>query len=148
MPRALNYRRPPPDPDAPRTADRGRGHGRAGNPGTVGRDAEDLAERFLVRRGLMPVSRNYRCRRGEIDLVMRDADTLVFVEVRRRTSRAFGGGLDSVDTRKRIRLVAAAEHYLMTHRIGDDHPCRFDVVAIDGPGRRTTIEWVNDAFGV
>ena len=114
----------------------------------MGRDAEDLAERFLVRHGLLPVSRNYRCRRGEIDLVMRDADTLVFVEVRRRTSRMFGGGLDSVDTRKRGRLVAAAEHYLMTHRIGDDHPCRFDVVAIDGPGRRTTIEWVNDAFGV
>ena len=113
----------------------------------MGRDAEDLAERFLTRRGLLPVCRNYRCRRGEIDLVMHDADTLVFVEVRRRTSRTFGGGLGSIDTRKRARLLAAAEHYLMMHRIGDDHPCRFDVVAIDGPARRTTIEWVSDAFG-
>lgn len=95
----------------------------------------------------MLVRRNYRCRRGEIDLVMRDdADTLVFVEVRRRTSRAFGGGLDSVDARKRARLVAAAEHYLMMNRIGDECACRFDVVAIDGPAHRATIEWVRDAF--
>ena len=94
----------------------------------------------------MLVRRNYRCRRGEIDLVMRDIDTLVFVEVRRRTSLAFGGGLDSIDARKRARLVAAAEHYLMMNRIGDESPCRFDVVAIDGPCRRATIEWVRDAF--
>ena len=94
----------------------------------------------------MLVSRNYRCRRGELDLVMRDADTLVFVEVRRRTSVAFGGGIDSVDARKRVRLVAAAEHYMMVNRIGDDRPCRFDVVAIDGPSRYATIEWVCGAF--
>ena len=94
----------------------------------------------------MLVSRNYRCRRGEIDLVMRDADTLVFVEVRRRTNRTFGGGVDSVDLRKRARLVAAAEYYLMANRAGDDPPCRFDVVAIDGPARRVTINWVRDAF--
>ena len=123
-----------------------RNHRRPGRPDAVGRDAEGLAERFLARRGLMPVSRNYRCRRGEIDLVMRDTDTLVFVEVRRRASRAFGGGLDSVDARKRARIVAAAEHYLMVHRIGDDRPCRFDVVAIDGPPRSATIEWVRGAF--
>ena len=90
--------------------------------------------------------RNYRCRRGEIDLVMRDTETLVFVEVRRRASHAFGGGLVSVDARKRARLVAAAEHYLMTERIGDERPCRFDVVAIDGRFPRTTIQWVRNAF--
>ena len=95
----------------------------------------------------MLVSRNYRCRRGEIDLVMRDARTLVFVEVRRRRSHWFGGGLESVDLRKQTRLAAAAEHYLAAHRVGDECPCRFDVVAIDGPPRRTTIEWVRDAFG-
>ena len=94
----------------------------------------------------MVVRRNYRCRRGEIDLVMRDTDTLVFVEVRRRTSLAFGGGLASVDARKRARLVAAAEHYLTMHRVGDERPCRFDVVAIDGPSRHATIKWVRDAF--
>jgi len=77
---------------------------------------------------------------------MRDAGTLVFVEVRRRSSRTFGGGVESVSATKRARLVAAAEHYLMMHRIGDDRPCRFDVVAIDGPPLRTTIDWVRDAF--
>lgn len=118
----------------------------SGSAGAIGRDAESLAERFLARHGLVPVSRNYRCRRGEIDLVMRDADTLVFVEVRRRTSQAFGGGADSVDARKQARLVAAAEHYLAANRIGDDHPCRFDVVAIDGPARRAAIHWISDAF--
>lgn len=112
----------------------------------MGRDAEGIAERFLTRRGLVVVSRNYRCRRGEIDIVMRDLETLVFVEVRRRTSRAFGGGLASVDERKRTRLVAAAEHFLMMHRIDDDCPCRFDVVSIDGPPHRATIDWVRGAF--
>ena len=121
-------------------------HRPSDSPGAVGRDAEGIAERFLARRGLMLVSRNYRCRRGELDLVMRDADTLVFVEVRRRTSRAFGGGLDSVDARKQARLVAAAEYYLIANRIGDDRPCRFDVVAIDGPSRRATIECIRGAF--
>ena len=120
---------------------------RSDSAGTIGRDAESLAENFLARRGLVPVSRNYRCRRGEIDLVMRDADTLVFVEVRRRTSRAFGGGADSVDAHKQARLVVAAEHYLMANRIGDDHPCRFDVVAIDGPARSAAVHWISDAFG-
>ena len=123
-----------------------RNHRRTDSPGAIGRDAEELAERYLSRHGLMPVMRNYRCRRGEIDLVMRDADTLVFVEVRRRTSHAFGGGVASVDSRKRTRIVAAAEHYLMMKRIGDERPCRFDVVAIDGRSPRTTIEWVRDAF--
>ncbi len=123
-----------------------RSHHQPGRPDAIGHDAETLAERFLSRRGLLPITRNYRCRRGEIDLVMRDADTLVFVEVRRRSSRAFGGGLESVSAAKRARLVVAAEHYLMMHRIGDDRPCRFDVVAIDGPPLRTTIDWVRNAF--
>ena len=112
----------------------------------MGRHAERLAERYLARRGLTLVARNYRCRRGEIDLVMRDTESLVFVEVRRRASRAFGGGLDSVDARKQARLVAAAEHYLMMNRVGDDRPCRFDVIAVDGPAGRATIEWVRGAF--
>ena len=121
-------------------------HRRTDSPAEIGNDAEGLAERFLSRRGLQLVTRNYRCRRGEIDLVMRDADTLVFVEVRRRSGRTFGGGLESVDARKRARLAAAAEHYLTMKNFGDERACRFDVVAIDGPYPRATIEWVRDAF--
>ena len=119
---------------------------RSDSPRAVGQDAERLAEGLLVRRGLTLLARNYRCRRGEIDLVMRDADALVFIEVRRRSNRGFGGGLESVDARKRARLVATAEHFLMTRRIGDDRPCRFDVVAIDGRPPHTEFEWVRDAF--
>ena len=77
---------------------------------------------------------------------MREIDTVVFVEVRRRRSRAFGGGIESVDERKRARLVAAAEHYLSAKDRGDERPCRFDVVAIDGSSPHVTIEWVRDAF--
>ena len=77
---------------------------------------------------------------------MRDAETVVFVEVRRRRSRTFGTALESVDARKRARLVAAASHYLAMQRVGDEHPCRFDVVAMDGPSRQLEIEWVRDAF--
>ena len=123
-----------------------RSHRQSHSPGTIGHDAEGLAERYLSQRGLTLLARNYRCRRGEIDLVMRDTETLVFVEVRRRASRAFGGGLESVDARKRARLVAAAEHYLMMKRVGDERPCRFDVVAVDGPFPHIAIEWVRDAF--
>jgi putative endonuclease len=106
-----------------------------------GAQAEDRARAHLERAGLKLLTRNYRCPRGEIDLVMADGDTLVFVEVRFRASRAFGGAAASVDARKRARLVAAAQHYLLAHPA--DRPCRFDVVAADG---EAAIEWLHDAF--
>ena len=109
-----------------------------------GRDAEALAQRHLQRRGLTAVTSNYRCRRGEIDLVMRDGDALVFVEVRFRSDPRFGAGAESVDLRKQARLIAAASHYLQRHPA--DGPVRFDVVAV-APGRlRPRIDWIRDAF--
>jgi putative endonuclease len=87
------------------------------------------------------VERNYRCRLGELDLVMRDGEVLVFVEVRYRRSRAFGGGAESVGTVKQGRLIAAAQHYLQARNAGAD-PSRFDVVALDGAG----CDWIRDAF--
>ena len=107
----------------------------------VGQRAEDRAQARLIAHGLQPITRNYRCRGGEIDLVMRDGDCLVFVEVRFRRDRGFGGALSSIDTRKRQRLILAAEHYLA--RDGWRGPCRFDVVAYDGDGAET---WIRDAF--
>jgi putative endonuclease len=106
-----------------------------------GTEAELSALRFLQDRSLRPVRRNYRCRGGEIDLVMRDADVLVFVEVRLRRNRAFGGALASVDGRKQRRLILAAQHYLQSHSWAG--PCRFDVVGIDARGE---CEWVRNAF--
>lgn len=107
----------------------------------VGQRAEAQALARLIEHGLQPVTRNYRCRGGEIDLVMRDGDCLVFVEVRFRRSIGFGGALASIDARKRRRLAVAAEHYLARH--GWRGPCRFDVVAFDGGSKQT---WIRDAF--
>jgi putative endonuclease len=90
---------------------------------------------------LRPIARNHRCRQGEIDLVMRDGDTLVFVEVRYRRGERFGTPAETVDRHKQRRLVAAAGHYLQGHP--SPLPCRFDVVAIGGGDR---IEWLKNAF--
>ena len=95
-----------------------------------GASGEALAARLLERHGLTIVARNFRTRRGEIDLVARDGATLVFVEVRLRRDRAFGGAAESITAAKRSRLVAAAQYYLMGLR--DPPPCRFDAVLLDG----------------
>jgi putative endonuclease len=104
-----------------------------------GSEAEELAARHLARHGLSIVARNYRCRGGEIDLVCRDGGTLVFVEVRLRTNRNFGGAAASITAAKRQRLIRAAGHYLA----GKPLPaCRFDVVLLDGQ----EMEWIRNAF--
>jgi putative endonuclease len=110
---------------------------------TVGEAKERLAEAYLKRHHLQPVARNHRCRFGEIDLVMRDGTTLVFVEVRYRRSERFGTPAETVDRRKQQRLAAAASHYLQANPTV--LPCRFDVVAVSGADR---IEWIKDAFVV
>ncbi|MBF6986445.1 MULTISPECIES: YraN family protein [Cupriavidus] len=106
-----------------------------------GMRAEDRALAHLRRQGLQPVVRNYRCKGGEIDLVMRAPDgTLVFVEVRQRSGRGFGGAAASVTPAKQRRVLLAAAHYLAT--LAQLPPCRFDVVALE-PGR---LEWLQHAF--
>jgi len=109
----------------------------------VGDDKERLARSYLEGQGLRLLAHNYRCRRGEIDLVMRDADTLVFVEVRFRASSAFGTPAESVDVHKQRRLAATAAHYLQRHPTA--LPCRFDVISVGGGDR---IDWIRDAFYV
>ncbi len=103
--------------------------------------AEDRALAYLRRQGLVPVERNYRCKGGEIDLIMRTADdTLVFVEVRQRRGRGFGGAAQSITPAKQRRVLHAASHYLAT--LDCVPPCRVDVVALE-PGR---LEWLPGAF--
>lgn len=105
--------------------------------------AEDRALAWLQARGLQLVARNYRTPGrggGEIDLIMRDGNTLVFVEVRQRDSRAFGGAAASVGWNKRQRLVRAARHYLL--RLRRLPPCRFDVISME----RGAVEWIRAAF--
>lgn len=111
-----------------------------------GARVEALARDFLQRHGLTAVAANANYRGGELDLVMRDGDTLVFVEVRYRRSTAFGGAAASVDAGKRRRLVLAAELFLAAHRDLARLPCRFDVVAAYGDPEAPTFDWLRDAF--
>ena len=112
-----------------------------------GKDAETRAWHYLQARGLRLLERNYRCRRGEIDLVLQDKDSLVFVEVRYRRRPEFGSAAESVDRRKQSRLIACALHYMQKHPETSTRPCRFDVVAMSGSDNRTsTVEWIRDAF--
>lgn len=112
----------------------------------TGLQAEELALRYLEDRGLRRVERNFSSRRGEIDLVMQDRDTLVFIEVRFRRDSRFGSAAESVTSRKQQRIVKAASHFLCSKKQWRDHPCRFDVLAISGGSERQKIDWIRDAF--
>jgi putative endonuclease len=108
-----------------------------------GAAAEELALLYLQKKGLKPVTRNWRCRGGELDLVMREGETLVIAEVRKRSSSAFGGAAASVDARKRERIIQSTQRFLMEHPQFSEAPVRFDVVTLD---REDNIEWIKAAF--
>jgi putative endonuclease len=97
----------------------------------AGAHAERLAAAHLQRLGFRLLHSNYTCKGGELDLVCDDAGTLVFVEVRARRDRRFGAPEETISSVKRRRIILAARHYLMKHRVSD-RACRFDVVAIEG----------------
>ncbi len=111
-----------------------------------GQWAEQKVCDHLERLGLRLLSRNYRSPFGEIDLVMRDRDCLVFVEVRFRRSSRFGSAPETVDARKQSRLRATAEHYLQRNRRAQRLPCRFDVVGVTTTQGQAEIDWIRDAF--
>ncbi len=116
-----------------------------GDSPALGAWAEELACRHLLDNGLVLLERNYRYRRGEIDLVMRDGATIAFIEVRMRSRDDFGSGAESVDERKQRRVRWTAEHYLQRH--GNSRTvCRFDVVSIARDGEAHTLSWIRDAF--
>ncbi len=105
-----------------------------------GKAAEDRAAAYLVSQGLRLVARNWRCRGGEIDLIMQDSGNLVFVDVRARKNAAFGGAAASITAAKQARLIHAARLYLAGQaRLP---PCRFDAVLIDGEH----LTWLKNAF--
>jgi len=111
-----------------------------------GQRAEELALRYLQRRGLRLIARNYRCRVGEIDLVMMKSGVVVFVEVRSRASPAFLNPKQTVDWRKQQRLARVAAWFLRSHRNFAGLPVRFDVVSVIAPNSRATLEWIQHAF--
>lgn len=118
------------EPAAAKTAARRRGDA-----------SEQAAVVFLASKGLSLVQRNYQCRFGEIDLIMREAETLVFIEVRYRKNTQFGGALASVHPHKQQRIIAAANLYLAS--LSTVPPCRFDVVTHHA---NEQVEWLRDAF--
>lgn len=108
-----------------------------------GARAEELAAVFLQRRGLTVVERNFRCRAGEIDLILRDGATLVFAEVRLRKNGAYGGAAASITSRKQHKLQLAAQYYLQT--LATEPPCRFDALLLDRLDENA-VEWIKNAF--
>ena len=110
----------------------------------TGNDAERLALRHLEQHGLRLLAQNWLCKRGELDLVMLDGDTVVFVEVRYRQHAQWGGALASIDTRKRQKLILAAQYFLQRESRWASQPCRFDVVTLDGATPQ--LNWLRNAF--
>ncbi len=111
-----------------------------------GQWAEKQAYTYLCEQGLQPIERNYRSKRGEIDLIMFEQAILVFIEVRYRKNQRYGGGLESIHAHKQQRILMTATYYLQTHRWAQQHPCRFDVVLMSGAIRQPQLHWIVDAF--
>jgi len=113
----------------------------------IGLAAENLACRHLRSNGLREITRNYRCRMGEIDLIMSDRGTLIIVEVRQRNHMSLVPAACSVDSHKQRKLILAALSFLGKNPGYADWPMRFDVIAIEtGADAKPTIEWIQDAF--
>lgn len=116
------------------------------NQNNAGLEAEKLAATYLISRGLKAVTQNYHCRFGEIDLIMTDAKTLVFVEVRLRTNNQFGTAAASITQQKQHKLILTAQHYLQEYsKQHGDCQCRFDAILMDKADAEH-IEWVRNAF--
>ena len=112
----------------------------------TGQAFEAAARAYLERAGLVTLAANVSYRFGELDLVMREGDTLVFAEVRYRRDARFGGGAVSVTAAKRRRIALAAAAFLAAHPQHGRSPCRFDVIAIAGSPEQPRIEWLQAAF--
>lgn len=109
-----------------------------------GSDAEQIAVSYLRRQRLVLIAQNYRCRFGEIDLIMRDGSTLVFIEVRMRANEMYGGAAASITPAKQAKLLRTARQYLS--EINNEPPCRFDALLLSGANGQE-IEWIRNAFG-
>ncbi len=119
---------------------------RPDNTTDLGRRAEDRALSFLTGEGLDLIERNYRCKAGEIDLVMQQQSTLVLVEVRSRSRSDFGSAAETVGRRKQRRFIRAARHLLLARPDLARLYARFDVIAIDGDAPNDRLQWIKDAF--
>lgn len=111
-----------------------------------GAAVESAAQAYLIAAGLRDVAANAHSRFGELDLVMLDGATLVFIEVRYRRDARYGGGAASIDAGKRRKLVRAAQMFLAANPIHAERACRFDVLEADGDADAPRLNWLRDAF--
>lgn len=111
----------------------------------AGLQAEKAARHFLKQQGLRLITHNYRCKYGEIDLIMKEKDTLVFVEVRFRNDQGHGNSMETIGYSKQNKLIKTALSYLQTQQMLYCKKSRFDVIGIDA---QQTIQWIKNAFEV
>ena len=112
----------------------------------IGKDAENCAEDFLITQGLQTLDRNVSCRYGEIDLIMEQGTTVVFVEVRLRTQTRVQSGAESINFRKQQRLIRAAMHIIQRTPVLQERPIRFDVIAYNTRHKNRVPHWIQQAF--
>lgn len=113
----------------------------------IGNSWELYAERYLVKNGLVLISKNFHCRLGEIDLIMKDGESFVFIEVKYRKNNQFGGAISAVTSNKQKKIIKTATFFLQQQRLNEyNTACRFDVVAIEGDKNQPKIHWLKNAF--
>jgi putative endonuclease len=113
----------------------------------IGDVAEETALGYLTKAGCKLIIRNFRCPFGEIDLIIRDAEMLAFVEVRYRGKEDFGSGAETVSFTKQGKIIRSAQRYLQQNRVSHLLPCRFDVVSMTlNADKKFEINWIKDAF--
>ena len=112
----------------------------------IGQATEAAALQFLLRHGLSLITKNYRCQFGEIDLIMKDGNTVIFIEVRYRKHLQFGGSASSITAKKQKKIMNTALHFLQHHQT--DTASRFDVIAMSPSETKIpyTIDWIQNAF--
>ncbi len=115
-------------------------------PGVIGKQAEDWALAYLLEQGCTLIERNFSWRGGELDLIVQDGEYTVFVEVRFRKNTNFGLPQETLDYKKRARLIATSRIYLQNHRDAAKNPSRFDVIAITLRDAKPHVEWIRNAL--
>ncbi|MEX0804197.1 MAG: YraN family protein [Candidatus Binatia bacterium] len=113
----------------------------------LGKEGEQIAERYLKKKGYKLVERNYRCAVGELDLIALDRRVIVFVEVKTRTGSGFGTPLEAVEFRKQKKMIHAAQFFLNAKRL-NQREARFDIVGISWSGPLPVVEHIENAFGL
>lgn len=111
----------------------------------IGQQAENVAQNYLEKNGLKLIKANYNCKIGEIDLIMEEGVTCVFIEVRYRKEEDYGDAIASITPSKRRKIVGAAKWYLQEENLYDKVSCRFDVIAVPGDLKQEIV-WIKDAF--